>query len=216
MSDSVGSKVREWYGYLNDPVHNAEHAYNVMRNGAIIFNSIAHITDVFPDWFHHALVLACLYHDVRDHKHQMLGTKMVSQQELDIHLYDEMVKHTNSFDDANIAVTCIQEAINRSSWSKRKETANYINSGHVKPDVVVMIKILQDADWIEALGEDGITRAVEWRRLTIPDMSEEDIKKGVIEHAHEKLLRIPEELNYEWSKKIAADRLIPIKKYIDV
>jgi HD superfamily phosphodiesterase len=74
-----------------------------------------------------------------------------------------------------------------------------------------MRQVLQDADWLEAIGEVGLVRCAEYNKAHYPN---EDTVAMVCKHIHEKLLLIPAELNFKCSRDIAVDLVEPMMQYL--
>jgi len=68
--------------------------------------------------------------------------------------------------------------------------------------------VLQDADWIEAVGETGLIRCLEYAKSIGGKIPE-----SISEHIRVKLLLIPAELNYQSSRNLAD--LKPLIKYLE-
>lgn len=168
----------------HDDAHDISHAWRVYLNAVFIANSeeIA-LTDKELEEF--PLVILC--HDVLDHK-----IKNPALHERDVmKFYVDCVGVQSAVKIDYIHKNC--------SWSNRK-SATPLTSGDW------MRKVLQDADWLDALGYDGLVRCMLYTKTTFPDATEEELKKRVQDHIREKLLLIPEELNFETSKRLVIER----------
>ena len=203
--------LEEWYEYLKDSVHDSKHALDVGENAATIYETMSDKDDL-PSWFSRALFLASLFHDVRDHKHQDLNTNMVTESTLNEFLLREIIPYTKDETEAKEALQTMLSAIFRSSWSKRHQTKEFMTSANIQ--TILMIKILQDADWVEALGVDGIRRANEWTLLNNPTATPEFMKNRLRLHTDEKLALIPDSMNFECSREKGRQALLPILDYI--
>lgn len=117
-------------------------------------------------------------HDFRDYK--LLNTSLSEQE-----IYQFYVNELN-VDMADMISHCHDNC----SWSKKK------TSKPLKESDILRL-ILQDADWLDALGENGLERCIEYSKAInkpFPD--------NVKEHIVDKLLLIENELNFQASKDI--------------
>lgn len=177
------------YAY-HDPAHDFSHAFKVFRNAVDIINNEGII---LTDQEKIMLPYVMLCHDLRDHKLINSG-HCISEEEL----YEYYSSHLG----VKIAKDLIHIHAN-CSWSNRKTATPAI---HDK-----LRKILQDADWLEAIGEVGIQRCIEYTRA-----NGGNVPTDVCKHIREKLLFIKYELNYEYSRKIAQDLTVPVEVYLVV
>lgn len=136
--------------------------------------------------YHHlildAITVAWL-HDVADHKYDRDGTL---QQTLD----DFGYKHISNY-------VHIKKVIKYVSYSSEN---NAILAGTpldydtlLTPYYALVRHIVSDADKLEAIGQVGITRALEYTRDANPAYTEEQVVADVCKHAHDKLLRLASE-----------------------
>lgn len=89
------------------------------------------------------------------------------------------------------------------SWSKRHTSVPY------DPARDTLRILLQDADWLEALGEVGLQRCIEYTRAIGGE-----VPSDVCMHIREKLLLVPRELHYAPSRAMAADLVAPLERYL--
>jgi uncharacterized protein len=136
-------------------------------------------------------VVAGLVHDVIDHKYHTRGALTVyylCQKLLDCGVEDKILE----------GVVKIIE--NMSFSHEKKFGVNYHELGHWGP----LRDIVSDADKIDALGKIGIERCAAYCRSLHPERSDELIVADVVEHCHDKLLRLtPTYIKTVSGKKIA-------------
>ncbi len=197
VSDSVGAAYVQFLNecmqfmdkaYANhDPAHGFNHIARVCENAYVILEnepSLANVSRELDDIKQFLTVI--MFHDARDHK--MDPTKCLSQAELDqfyvCHLGEQRAAQVN-----HMHANC--------SWSKRAESKPCWENDWMR-------KILQDADWLDALGQSGLNRCVAYtEHLGFKGL---DVAREVCKHIREKLLLIPAELNYGYSKKMVKDK----------
>lgn len=92
------------------------------------------------------------------------------------------------------------------SWSKRNESRPYRSDG--SGDTLRLL--LQDADWLEAVGKVGLERCIAYTKSVGGRVPED-----VCQHIKDKLLHIPERLNYASSQELGRQRLAPLRAYLD-
>lgn len=165
----------------HDPAHDADHAWKVLDNAESIRKmgtvKLSPEEDAIFDW-----VMAG--HDAGDHK-----------MPVDSRLSDEELTkiYTDRF--GNELAAAIVEIHQNCSWSKR------LTRKPVKYET--LMKILQDADWIEAIGAVGLQRCIDFTTHAMPGATPVEIAAAVCKHIREKLLLIPAELNFDQSREIA-------------
>lgn len=118
------------------------------------------------------MLIFALLHDVCDHKY----LNSISQGEL-----DAFIATTNYPE--------IKDLIPLVSWSKQNNQGDGIYDGLSDDDKEHLIAI-QTADRIQAIGAIGIERCFTYTRTKNPDKGEEEIKKLVVKHCNEKLIRL--------------------------
>ncbi|BBI30142.1 putative HD hydrolase [Acanthamoeba castellanii medusavirus] len=91
------------------------------------------------------------------------------------------------------------------SWSKRDTSLPYRSDG--SGDTLRLL--LQDADWLEAVGDVGLERCVAYTKSVGGRVPED-----VCQHIKDKLLLIPERLNYQSSREMGRERLAPLQAYL--
>jgi hypothetical protein len=90
------------------------------------------------------------------------------------------------------------------SWSKRNDSEPLADDR--------LRLLLQDADWLEALGEVGLERCVAFSKA----IGVADVEANVRKHIQEKLLFIPGALNFEASRQKAKTLMEPLVRYLCV
>lgn len=162
-----------------DPAHDAVHAWKVLDNAREIAcnMTLSPEEDAIFDW-----VMAG--HDAGDHKRPIADR--LSDEEL-------TKIYTDRFGPE--LAEAIVEIHQNCSWSKRltRKTVKY----------ETLMKILQDADWIEAIGAIGLQRCIDFTTCMMPGATSAEISAAVCKHIREKLLLIPTELNFDQSREIA-------------
>lgn len=164
----------------HDRAHDYDHAVEVFAIAAQIvqmegFTLTAREERIFP--------FVMIGHDFRDHK---IKTALSAET-----LYDFYTANLGS--ELALAVMNIHS---NCSWSRRK---NRISCGEFER----VLKILQDADWIEGMRLD---RCIWYSAAAFPELTADQTRARVIQHIGEKLLLIPAELSFESSRQIAIEK----------
>jgi len=171
----------------HDKAHDLLHALRVHHNSLkIVIGERLDLT--LYEW--KELPYVMIGHDFLDHKQHTLTVN-----EWDVLAFYESVLGATSAQ----RVLDIQKA---SSWSKRETEWSR----------GTLMKVLQDADWLDALGEVGLKRCVDFSVAK----GVVDVPSNVCKHIYEKLLLIPDALNYETSKKmVEKEKLLePLYDYL--
>lgn len=178
----------------HDLAHNIHHVYRVWGYAQrIICASRQDMTDTEIREFPYTVLL----HDARDHKLVNRGI-CLSAETIAQFLISELGEASAQ------KILLIHE---RCSWSNRT-TSEPLPTGDW------MRRVLQDADWLDALGEIGITRSEDYARLN--DADELEVVAHTKRHIIDKLLLIPAAFTYEVSRQIARenDLIRPLEQYL--
>jgi len=180
-----------------DESHNHEHANAVLKNALDICKSD------YPNIIDKEIVTACaLLHDVCDHKYP----EAISRSELENFIGSEFCSEKKT------RILSIIDSVSFSKQDKSSETTeermNSVSSETTEDIDSLHLRIIRDADRIEALGEIGIRRCEQFiRRIggTIPD--------DVVQHCHDKLLRLYTE--FFIITKRGREIALPLHEYIE-
>jgi len=173
-----------------DPGHQWDHGITVYLNALQIIEAEQIELD---ETSAKMLPYVMIGHDFRDHKMLARGIEMVSQEDIRAY-YEEHLGKALADEVIHIHNNC--------SWSNRAASKPY----HKDRRRDVLRKILQDADWLEALGYGGIWRCQVYLEFFGPLPGEDGSKDPaatICEHIYEKLLRIPIALNFRASRIVA-------------
>jgi HD superfamily phosphodiesterase len=162
------------------------HGYAHMK--AVATTSLHIIKQDFRDRRHyHNLILdsitAAWLHDIADHKYDHDGTL---EQRLDT--FGQT--HIPNYKDIKQVI----KYVSFSSENKAIQAGTPLDyDALLTPYYALVRHIVSDADKLEAIGQIGITRAIEYTTHTNPTYTEEQVFADVKKHAHEKLLRLASE-----------------------
>ena len=172
-----------------DKAHDINHAIKVMDNAVFIYNQERknewNEEDFFQVWF------TALFHDARDHKQ---GDHCMSQEAMK----NFFVKHLGEKRAAKSLHIC-----DNISWSKEVKELNV----PLAEEDDWMRKIVQDADWIEAVGHTGLERCIDYVKHI-----NGNIPADVCKHIHEKLLKIT--FSTKTARDLAEHLNQPLVKYL--
>lgn len=177
----------------HDSAHDYAHHVEVYKNAAEILDMLGITPTAAEDM---ELLFATMCHDVRDHKLEALGLCLSAAE---VHaFYVEQLGEVSAAKVVAIHENC--------SWSKRA-TSKPVAGDWLR-------QLLQDADWLEAIGEVGLERCIAFSEAYHKGC---DIPARVCEHIHEKLLLIPAELNFKASRDLVKSRNLvePMLKYLE-
>lgn len=145
--------------------------------------------------------LAALLHDTGDSKFRKTGDRDAGEIITDLLLKLEVEK------DIINDVVIVNKYISFSSKEKQSK----------KSDV---LKIVQDADRIDAIGAIGIARAFSYggfrnNPIYIPDEKSDSTSKSTIGHFHDKLLKLKDLMNTSTGSRIAEERHKFLEKFLE-
>lgn len=163
-----------------DESHDYNHSVRVWENAI----KIKEIKELEGSQFL-IVMYACFLHDVLDHKY----TNKITEEELKRFITDELDAKS-----ADIVIHIIKNI----SWSKRKSNVPL-------PTGDIMRKIVQDADWLDALGEVGVKRCIDFTKARGGKVPED-----VLKHMEEKLLVMIDHFNFKSSRELAE----PLHQYM--
>ncbi|XWV26960.1 hd superfamily [Tupanvirus soda lake] len=189
---SINSKYfSEVYDILNlcaaltieyDESHDIVHHFNVFKNCIDILVALQNNgeLDTNHNDFNYLLRLityASLLHDTVDHKYK--------------NNYEQKKSQLNIFLDTRAALISkdILWIIDNISYSKEVKNGYPLHENKL---IQLARNIVSDADKIEALGIQGIYRCKQYTIAINPNFPEESITKLVVEHCHDKLLKLTE------------------------
>jgi HD superfamily phosphodiesterase len=119
-------------------------------------------------------------HDIADHKYDHDGTL---QQTLDDFGYE----HISNYQDIKKVI----KYVSYSSENKAILAGTPLDYDTILMPYYALVRhIVSDADKLEAIGQIGITRALEYTRDANPAYTEQQVIADVCKHANEKLLRL--------------------------
>ena len=128
-------------------------------------------------------ITAAWLHDIADHKYDHDGTL---EQRLDT--FGQT--HIPNYKDIKQVI----KYVSFSSENKAIQAGTPLDyDALLTPYYALVRHIVRDADKLEAIGQIGITRAIEYTAAANPTYTEEQVFADVKKHAHEKLLRLASE-----------------------
>ncbi len=143
------------------------------------------------------MMITSLLHDVCDEKYK---NKSITKQEL--HNFIDQIEPNKE------KVKLIIKIIDNISYSKEIK----LGLDSFTSDEIIYRNALSDADKILALGPKGIHRCFEYTRQNNLELNEEEITKIVIQHCHDKLLKLYSQnfIRTSYGRKLAE----PLHRYI--
>lgn len=177
-----------------DESHDINHHVDVYRNAIIILKSFggSDKLQMDSDKYHYLcdlLMYSSLLHDTIDHKYK-------NRIEEKILCVNDFLKNTVQEKYADI-----KWIIDNISYSKEHK-----NGYPLHHDKIVQLArdIISDADKLEAIGDKGLERCYQFTIACNPGISDENATKIVVEHCHEKLLKLKDNfIRTEKGKKMA-------------
>jgi HD superfamily phosphodiesterase len=172
-----------------DESHDINHHIDVCKNAIIIIKSFGDatkmlITLIEYNYLCKLVIFSSLLHDVIDHKYEKhIEEKIIS--------VDNFLK--SIFDEKWIEIKWI---INNMSYTIE------LKNGYPHHDnkiIRLARDIVSDSDKLEALGHKGLSRCYQYTLASNQGISNEKAKELVIEHCHEKLLKLKD--NYIRTEK---------------
>jgi HD superfamily phosphodiesterase len=181
----------------HDLAHDIKHVYRVWEYAKQIITREPTLRQDMTDTEFKEFPYAILLHDARDHKLVNRG----------ICLPAETIAQFLILDLSEASAQKILLMHERCSWSNR-------TISEPLPTGDWMRRVLQDADWLDALGEIGITRSEDYARLNGADANE--VIAHTKRHIVDKLLLVPAAFTYEISRQIARenDLIRPLEQYL--
>ncbi len=146
------------------------------------------------------LMYITILHDSQDYKYVGTGVG-VSEFEYRIFFLSSLGEERG--------LKCIHVTENM-SWSKERKGSNV----KLPEGEDWMRRVAQDADWLEAIGEIGLQRCIEYTTTHSKGDSFSEIQESVCIHIREKLLKIPEHLYTATAKLMAGPLLEPLYVYL--
>lgn len=173
--------------------HGMDHLWRVFRLGM----RLAHVEGADPE----VVGIAALVHDV--HRSMGDGTGVHPTESLD-EVRARLDRAGVSGD--RVDAVCHAVAVH-DEYDYREET---------RPAETLEAEVLQDADNLDAIGAVGVARnfaftGVHGNRLWAPDSDE----PSGIDHAHDKLLKLRDEMNTEAGRRLAAERHRFLAEFVD-
>ncbi|CDW77293.1 hd superfamily [Stylonychia lemnae] len=170
-----------------DSSHNHEHAELVYSNTMKIMDSLYKSRDEYDE---ELITYASLLHDVRDHKYP----ESITEEEMHKFLIDQVGE------DKTKQVLQIIENVSWSKEDKLRKSQGLNFNPDFPQELQTYLTALRDADRLEAIGQIGIERCVQFN-ISHGYKYPED----VIQHCHDKLLRIYTEkfIETEMGRKLA-------------
>ena len=180
-----------------DESHDLKHHIDVLKNAIIIYSDTKTVDTVklFALIFY-----ASMLHDTIDYKYPKNIEEKTKKlwNYLQLHIPNEWEN--------------IKWIINNISYSKERDNGY---PTHSDPIVQLARDIVSDADKLEAIGEAGLRRCKIYTMAMNPDLSAEGIDKLVVEHCHDKLLKLRGEyIRTTLGKKLAEPKHQVIAEYV--
>jgi HD superfamily phosphodiesterase len=174
-------------GRFADESHSIQHIYRVLGYLDRIYPDV--VTNENPS-NREILLWAAACHDNRDHKYTGCITDDEEKEFLEKHLESRSL--------------VVMEIISKVSWSKQVALGRPAMERYGQ-----LLYLLQDADRLDAMGEQGLERCRIFNGLRNPGLSPQGLEGLVREHVEEKLIKLYDALNFDASRRVAdADDLV--------
>ena len=179
-----------------DESHGVKHHLDVYQNAILIFSDLNLLEDKSVssgDYYHmlDIIIYSSLLHDTIDHKYP--------------NNLEEKIRKVNEF--LNLVdpkAGDIKWIMDNISYSKEAKFGYPI---HPNKYVQLARDIVSDADKLEALGEIGLRRCYEFCQVINPNANKSELTKMVVQHCHDKLLKIKDQyIRTVPGKNFATDR----------
>ena len=199
MIDKVYRKFLEEY-IDTDAAHDIAHIERVVQNAEVIHLEESGDNEIVTAaaWLHDCVILP------KNHPDRKKASTLAAQKAADF---------LGAIDFPANKIPAVAHAIEAHSFS-----------AGIRPKTIEA-KIVQDADRLDALGAIGIARCFSVggelnNPMYHPDdpfakSREPDDSKWTVDHFYKKLFRLPDLLNTEAAKKIAAERVVYMKSFLD-
>jgi len=162
--------------HMKAVTHNALKMIDMSDKYSIGFENINE--DIIID-----VIICTMLHDVADHKYDKDGT-------LFYQLVIFLNKHINDINKAQNILTVIKR-VSFSQENKWKLEGKSVNHDSALSDYwLKILRIVQDSDRLEAIGEIGLQRCEQYALELYPTLTREKLNKIVVAHSIEKLLKL--------------------------
>lgn len=200
------TKFLDKYYASRDPSHGKEHVMKVCANALLILTDNDIINHSKRDTY--ICIMASLYHDAYDHKYTSVADALKIKKEL----YDDLLGISAlTKSDVDVIINIIDNV----SFSHEKKTR--INNKQVDLGKdQILLDVVRDADRLEALGEIGIKRMVQFHCID-GSYDIDTIIHHIHKHSNEKLFILIEE-NYiktRMGRKLAKRLLYELKQIVN-
>lgn len=163
-----------------DESHNIEHHTDVFKNALNILSQLKLDEHTKKEWdrLFQLILYTTMLHDTIDHKYpKNMEYKRIS-------LCNFLEEHIPS------SKTGILWIIDNISYSKEVKFGYPINTDQI---IQLARNIVSDADKLESIGDIGIIRCYQYAKASNPTATNTEITKLVVQHCHDKLLKIKDD-----------------------
>lgn len=218
LEDRIKSKLKFEYSIIVDPSHSLDHFLRVHKIALNIAKSLPS-KDTLSDEDKKVLSTACLLHDIGDLK---LNDQEEDRRELKVRnfLASELEHDTINESFINRVVQVVSNSSFEDLIKEPNHSSRHKNS--LDPQNIIICKILEDADRIDAIGAIGIARCFAFpKNIGIFNPSEEprnivrlkndhklgyDKYRSAMTHFFEKLIHLHDNLHLKESQEYAMNR----------